>query len=452
MIRNSLRLRLLLGGLTAILVALTIAGFALSVLFERHVARTISDDLDVYLKQLIAGLDIDANGRLVVNDPPADPRFADPLSGLYWQVGDDRSQLLRSRSLWDATLSLAADDPSPSEVHHHRTSGPAGSRVLLAERRVRLVSGDQQLPVRLAVAADLTRLSVAGAAFATDLVIALGLLGLVLAIATSVQVALGLRPLALLSKGVAEIRSGVRHRLPAAVPNEVEPLVAEVNALLDAQEIEVERSRGRAADLAHGLKTPLAALATDARRLRDKGEHAMAAEIEAVADQMLRHVDRELVRARIRGGIHQSMIESGELRSLIRSLVATLSRTPEGQKVSFEVDVADGAAVAFDRSDLAEVLGNLLENAARHAASKVRISAGPRMTGRFIAIEDDGAGIEPAARSIVLKRGGRLDEHGGSAGLGLAIVQDVLEAYNWQIEFAHSNLGGLKVEISPTTQ
>ena len=104
---GSLRLRLVAGGIVAILVALTIAGAGLILLFERHVTRTMADDLDVHLKQLLAGVDVDQDGNLVMMRPPADPRFADALSGLYWQVSDDREQLLRSRSLWDTKLRAA---------------------------------------------------------------------------------------------------------------------------------------------------------------------------------------------------------------------------------------------------------------------------------------------------------------------------------------------------------
>ena len=120
---GSLRFRLVAGGIMAILVALTIAGAGLTILFERHIARTIADDLDVHLKQLIAGIDVDTEGRLVVVRPPADPRFADPLSGLYWQVNSEDGQLLRSRSLWDTTLVLPNDDLSAGEVHRHETRG-----------------------------------------------------------------------------------------------------------------------------------------------------------------------------------------------------------------------------------------------------------------------------------------------------------------------------------------
>jgi hypothetical protein len=129
---RSLRLRLIVGGVVAILIALTVAGAGLVFLFERHVTRTIGDDLNIYLNQLIAGIDVDAEGRIVVTRPPADPRFAEPLSGLYWQITDDRGQMLRSRSLWDTALTLAPDMPAPGQVHHHVMAGPLHSRILVA--------------------------------------------------------------------------------------------------------------------------------------------------------------------------------------------------------------------------------------------------------------------------------------------------------------------------------
>lgn len=449
MTRNSLWLRLVVGGAAAILVALTIAGIALTVLFERHVARTIAGDLDVHLKQLLAGIDGDPEGHLVVTRPPADPRFADPLSGLYWQIGDDRGQLLRSRSLWDTTLSLPVDEVVAGDVHHHEAAGPAGARLLIAERQVRLTIASQSVPVRAAVAIDLARVTDAGTAFAKELAVALALLGLVLAAATSVQVALGLRPLDGLRKGIADIRSGGSLRLPQAVPTEVLPLVEEVNALLDSQDQEIEHSRGRAADLAHGLKTPLAALAADAARLRERGESTIALDIEVVGDTMRRHVDRELARARVRGRARRGTGASTELAPLVRSLIATLSRTPSGVAVTFDTDIEERVTVPLDRTDLAEVLGNLLDNATRHARSRVRITACRSPDHVTIAIEDDGEGIAAAARPRMLERGARLDERGEGAGLGLAIVQDVLEAYDWALRLEKSQLGGLKATCYP---
>ena len=445
--RHSLRLRLVAGGFVAILMALAIAGGVLVLVFERHVARTIAQDLDVHLKQLLAGIDVDPQGKLMLAQTPVDPRFADPLSGLYWQVSDDRGQLLRSRSMWDSTIKLPVDRLTPGETHQHEASGPGDQLVLVAERAVTLSADGKPVIVRLAVAEDIARVSAATSAFAKDLATALVLLGCVLALATWIQVGVGLRPLAALRRGVADIRAGRSRHLPSSVPPEVRPLVEEVNALVDAQEGEIERSRSRAADLAHGLKTPLAALAADASRLREKGEHDIAQDIETAGEAMSRHVDRELARARVRGRARNQTATSTNAEPLVRALITTLSRTPNGARVTFEKILPDDLCVPLDRTDLAEVLGNLLENAAHHAAGRVRITTGERAPS--IVVEDDGKGIEPTHMSRMRERGTRLDEQGGGAGLGLAIVQDVLDAYGWGLELSKSELGGLKATIAP---
>ncbi|MBR0857020.1 sensor histidine kinase [Bradyrhizobium liaoningense] len=444
--RQSLRLRLVAGGIVAILIALAIAGGALVVVFERHVSRTLAQDLDVHLKQLLAGIDVDTQGKLVLMQTPVDPRFAEPLSGLYWQVGDDRGQLLRSRSLWDSAMKLPVDRLGPGETHQHEVSGPGDQRVVVAERAVTLSADGKPVIVRLAVAQDLARVSAATTAFAKDLALSLVLLGCVLALATWVQVGVGLRPLVALRRGVADIRAGRSRHLHSSVPAEVRPLVEEVNALIDAQKSEIEQSRGRAADLAHGLKTPLAALAADASRLRERGQPDIAQDIEAVGDAMGRHVDRELARARVRGRARGVPAASTSVKPLVRSIIATLSRTPEGVRVRFEDSAVDDLLVPLDRTDLAEVLGNLIENATRHAAGCVRITTEGSLPS--VVVEDDGEGIEPAHLSRVLERGARLDERGG-AGLGLSIVQDVLEAYGWVLELSRSELGGLRAAIAP---
>jgi signal transduction histidine kinase len=162
---------------------------------------------------------------------------------------------------------------------------------------------------------------------------------------------------------------------------------------------------------------------------------------------MSRHVDREMTRARVRAILRRSAGASTELAPLVRSLIATLARTPAGMRVTFELRVQDGAAAPFDRTDFAEVLGNLLDNASRHAVLRVRVTAYPGPAGASIAIVDDGKGIDPAARSKVLERGARLDQRGEGAGLGLAIVLDVLDAYGWRLDLGASELGGLKVGV-----
>lgn len=444
---GSLRARLMLAGTVAIVVALAAAGLALSILFERHLRRNLADDLDIYLRQLVATVDVSADGTITLARLPADPRFAEPLSGLYWQVTDDAGQLLRSRSLWDAVLALPPDEPVPGDLHRHELAGPAGQNLLVAERRVRFTEAQQHRWIRLAVAVDLARIAAARRAMTRELAVALAILGLALGCAAWAQIWLGLRPLDAIRRGVAAIRSGTARRLAATLPREVQPLADEVNALLDAQDRAMARARARAADLAHGLKTPLTALAADARRLRGKGEVEIAADLDALSQSMQRHVDRELVRVRIGAGGRGPHTEVTRLGPLVDALVATLARTPRGERLSFDRLLPADAVVPIERTDLAEVLGNLMENAARHARTRVRVTS--PADDASVVVEDDGPGIAAEDRGRVLERGRRLDTSGSGAGLGLAIVQDVLDVYGWRLELGSSELGGLAARITP---
>jgi signal transduction histidine kinase len=221
-------------------------------------------------------------------------------------------------------------------------------------------------------------------------------------------------------------------------------LVDEINGLLAAQTLEVERARGRAADLAHGLKTPLAALAADARGLEEKGEREIAARILEVGEAMRRHVDRELARARIRGSRSFGGVTPTPIRPLVEALVSIQRRSVGARSLAFETVLSGEPSVNIDKTDLAEVLGNLIENAARHARSRVRI--GSRDDG-LIYVEDDGQGVAEGDRAKALERGKRLDEKSDGAGLGLAIVQDVLDAYGRKLTLETSALGGLRAVL-----
>lgn len=441
---GSLRWRLAMGGAAAIVAALVLAGIGLNALFERHVMRSLASDLEVHLRQVLAAVELDTSGQLRLLREPTDPRFSEPLSGLYWQISTGNAASLRSRSLWDTTLPLPRDDLAVGNVHRHRIPGPGGSDLLAIERTVYLTQSGARMPVRVAVAADVKNITEARQAFMRELVPSLALLASVLAAAGWVQIGLGLRPLARLREAIAAVRRGTSSHVETAVPSEVAPLVSEINDLLAAQERDIERSRGRAADLAHGLKTPLSALASDVRNLRERGENEIAGRIAQIGEVMRRHIERELARARIRGKRGLADQPATHLEPLLKSLVAIQQRASSGERLSFKIDVPADATVAIDKADLAEVLGNLLENASRYAKKIVRVSLAD---GGRIAIEDDGPGIPEYLRDVVLKRGQRLDERNDGAGLGLAIVQDVLDAYDRQLTLETSHLGGLRAVV-----
>ncbi|MBJ6125618.1 sensor histidine kinase [Microvirga splendida] len=444
--QGSLKLRLLATGTASIIFALVLAGLGLLLLFERHVERRMAAELGTHLNQLVSSLARTGDGTLEVGSPPAEPRFLQPLSGLYWQITEEpQGAVLRSRSLWDATLTLPPDVLAAGEVHRHTIPGPGGASLLAVERRIVLPASLGGGTIRAVVALDRAEVHAAGLDFASDLVPSLAFLAGILIAAAWIQVGVGLRPLDAVRRRLAQVRSGETARLGEAFPDEVRPLAAEVDHLLDEQEKAIARARARAADLAHGLKTPLTVLSADAEELRARGDADLADEIETITAGMRRHVERELVRART--GLR---VRSGPLqpvRPMAEQVTGVLRRTPQGQKVSWQVDVADSLGVRMDTQDLTEILGNLAENAATWAAGAVRIEARRDGAAVCLRVEDDGPGVPEDRIDAVLARGGRLDETRPGTGLGLAIVGDLVEAYGGSLALRRSSLGGLLAEV-----
>ena len=443
---RSLRLRLLALALVSITAALVVSGVGLVHLFERHVERRVENELDTYLRQIAGSIAFGPGGEITVTRSPADPRFEQPLSGLYWQVEDDATgETIRSRSLWDTTLALPADLLDGSGVHRHMLPGPGRATVIVRERAVTYTdtAPPGQRTLRIAVAIDHAEIGAAAAAFAGDLTPSLILLGFVLLLGAWLQVRIGLWPLEAVRRGLGAVRSGARRRLPSDYPDEVMPLVQEVNDLLGTQDQAIERARARAGDLAHGLKTPLTVLGADARRLRAGGETEIAADIEMLVETMRRHVERALAQARLRRRRGAVAI----LAPLVERLIATIRKTPRGGALAWENDITSDARVGIDKDDLAELIGNLLENAANWARTRVRISAAGDGTSVILAVEDDGPGIPETARAAVLERGVRLEPTTVGSGIGLAIVEDIVEAYEGSLRLEDSALGGLRAVV-----
>jgi signal transduction histidine kinase len=446
MTRHSLRARLWIGAAFSITMALAFAGLGLLTLFERHVERRIGEELRAQLNQLVAAVTITPEGEVALTREPVDPRFDQPLSGLYWQIdGPTRPGLMRSRSLWDHLVELSDDDLDPGAVHAHEVMGPDARPLLVRERRIRLQAVGGLTPLRLMVGVERAELIVARDAFAADMLPYLALIALVLALAAFVQIQTGLAPLDTVRRGLGEIRTGRTRRLARAYPDEVMPLVGEVNALLKAREQAIERARAWTADLAHGLKTPLGALVADAQRLREQGNASLADDLEHLAMAMRRRVERELVRARLRSGAgvqpsHADVVET------IHRLLRTLQRTPEGARLDWQLVAPAQARAAVIQDDLLELLGNLLENAAKWARTEVdiRVTAGDRIE---ISIEDDGPGVPAEQTPRLGERGLRLDERREGNGLGLAIAWDVVDAYGGVLDFARASKGGLSVRV-----
>lgn len=446
MTRHSLRLRLALAQAAALAVALALAGLGLTLLFERHLERRVDAELATYLRQLAGQLAFAPDGSASLDASLADPRFSIPLGGLYWQVEvSPDGSLLRSRSLWDTVLELPPDPLEPGVVHRHELPGPGGATLVLQERLILVATPSGERRARLAAAVDRRTLDAALAEYRGQLTLGLGGLAAVLSLAAVVQVWFGLRPFEQLRVAVGAVRERRARRLEGRFPDEIQPLVAEVDALLAAQEAAIGAARQRAGDLAHGLKTPLTVLRAEARRLAAAGDAATAAELDRLAAAMQRHVDRELARTRLAGA--GSAAHATALAPIVARLVRTLERTPAGAALAWQIEVPADLAVAVDADDLAELLGTLLDNAGKWARSEVGVAATGADGAVRLTIDDDGPGVAAGARERLGSRGLRLDAATPGHGIGLAIARDIAEAYAATLDFAASEAGGLRVTL-----
>ncbi|MGB1110822.1 MAG: sensor histidine kinase [Gammaproteobacteria bacterium] len=449
---RSIRLRFLgISGL-AIALALPIAAFSLVQLFENHVERRIAAELDTYLNQIISSVTLDTEGNVRFDATLPDPRFAKPFSGLYWQIQDeDQAMLLRSRSLWDQRLPLPVDELPAGDIHQHELPGPQGQELLTRERRVILLPDSARRHLRISVAIDHASLTEATQGFAKDMSPYLLGVAIILIITTWVQLRLGLSPLWRIREAVQDIRSGRSKRLQDDHPDEVQPLVEEINALLDAQARSIESARAWTADLAHGLKTPLALLSADAEKLRRMGNPDMAEELDQLAEGIRRRVDRELNRARLQSAPPSEMRAEAPVCELIecaQRVINAVARTPGAESLDWQFETGDAQTipVAMRQNDLTELLGNILENAAKWAQTEVNISVATSDSIRLL-IQDDGPGVPDDKLNQLRERGVRLDENSPGNGLGLAIARDIVDAYGGKLTFQQAVKGGLVVQI-----
>lgn len=437
MIVRSLRWRLLLGAAVAIFLALLVAWALMTLLFERHLERRLASELEQDAIRIVAGINIAPDGRLTVDEPPADARFQTPASGLYWQASY-RGTAVRSPSLWDQALPAAAD-ATPREWRTRVGPGPFHDRLVYLERAV--LPERSGAPVLVQVAEDAAVLDAAGAEFGRELGAFLVLLWLVLSAAAWLQVQLGLRPLSRVRAQLSALEGSPSARLPADGVNEVQPLVVAINRLADAREQDLERARRRATDLAHGLKTPLAAAAAQLRRM----EGAPVEGIERALATMRSTVEGELARSRI-ATVRVDPDASADCRAVIERLVAVLERTESGERLVMDVAIESGLHAPIAAEDLTEMLGGIADNATRYARRQVRFSGQSDEAGIWLAVDDDGPGIEPELIERATQRGLRLDE-GGGHGLGLAIARELAQATGGALALSRGGLGGLRVEL-----
>ena len=427
-------------GIAALWISLLLlgGGFALDRVLTGAITRNFDSGLEYVLLAMIRSSEIGPDGEVRLIQPLGDQRFLEPYSGLYWQISGKGHEPFISRSLWDRQL--ATDENHRDDGLHLYDSGQfAGEELRILERNVELPGSRTNW--RFQIAQSRTVLDEQIRAVRQTLYPSLGMLGLGLIILAALQTIYGLWPLRHLRAAIAALRGGETVRLARPMPNEVQPVVDELNALLAHSEKQADEARTHAGNLAHALKTPLAVLLSSA----ELNQSELSETVRREAATMRRQVDHHLARARVVGrrGTAQARCNVWDSVESVERAVARLY--PD---VRLDADGDRSVVARVERQDLDELLGNLLENAAKYGGGSVFVTVTKAGGMAEIAVEDDGQGIAPADRLRIFDRGVRLDSGKPGTGLGLAIVRDVAELYGGNIMLENSaDMGGLLVRL-----
>ncbi|MDB5525103.1 MAG: putative sensory transduction histidine kinase [Rhizobium sp.] len=432
---RSLRFRLAIGAVIAIGITLMLIWVALSKAFTEYVVQQYRTEMTVLSDSLTASVAV-KDGRLVLAAAPSDPRLNLPGGGRYWELEEDDKVLDRSRSLWDTVIEEAKLLPS-AYAPFQTAVGPSGETMLVLAQESTLGEGKDARHFCIYTAFPLSELEAALTGFHDQLRFMLAVTAGLLALAAFVQVATGLAPLGRLRAKVADIRNGRLSRMVDEGPSEVQPLVHEIDLLLEERETAVERARSRASDLAHGLKTPLTVLSQLVERMTPEDAEMALKQIDIIR----RRADRQLQAARL-GAERMATADIGELTT---KLVQVLKPITAEKGLRWHVRAQGDLHVEADPADLAEAIGNVLDNAVKWARTEIRVDAFRTKDKVSIRIADDGPGIPDGDRHAALDRGTHAGgDEGGGSGLGLAITADIMRAYDASLELSRAAAGGLE--------
>src|SRR5215211_5681918 len=449
---RSLSARLFISATILVVAILFVTGFALSSLYQQAVERSFDRRLNLYLRTLIAEVAPPEDADDKTQPSLGEPLFELPLSGWYWQIvrTDEKAETRASRSLWDKKLPKLEDRGAALTTAGIRlgyVDGPEGQSLRIVERPVDLGADGKFL---VSVAGDATEIFDETRTFDYYLGGTFAALSIVLVLTTIFQVRFGLAPLKRISESIADIRSGRAERLEGEFPVEIAPLARETNALIDANREIVERARTHVGNLAHAIKTPLSVIVNEASA---HGIDPFASKVLEQADVMRDQVAHHLERARIAARV--TIVGTvTEVAPAIEALLRTMEKIHRDRGIVIEARADARARFRGERQDIEEMVGNLVDNACKWAASQVFIEAlveqaaepGGGPTLRII-VDDDGRGLSDVERVQVARRGQRLDESKPGSGLGLSIVVDLAALYGGSLSLGSAPTGGLRAEL-----
>lgn len=432
-IQNRLTAGLLLTITLLLLTQWFLGSLAIRYLVEDLVEARLGHDIE----SILGAIQFDQSGQPSLKSPSLNAIYQQPLSGHYFQVLSGENQL-RSRSLWDTSLEI--EPIAVGSAVSNERMGPAKQPLLILSKGYS--KSGQSLTIQVAEDLSLAneRISTLQNYHAGFSIIAI----LILILIQRLVIRSSLRPFGEIRSELKALERGEVLTLSTPHPDEIVPLVSEINHLLSVMKKRLQRSRKSAGNLAHGLKAPLAVLMQQADVPSLRADEKTANTIRNQIGVIGQLIDRELNRARLAGG------ERGyrtQIRQELDPLIETLSHIYADKELEFELNIPTGAYSSMDTMDMVEMLGNLLDNACKYASKKISINYEAGDT-EIWQIQDDGPGIEEDQVMNLLQRGARLDESTQGHGLGLAIVRDIVTDYSGEIELSRSEkLGGLKIHI-----
>jgi two-component system sensor histidine kinase PhoQ len=427
---NSLKVRLLLSTLVMTVVLLPIIGLTLTNAFEQQLSLAMKNELKAYSYSIFTVAEVEDN-KLLMPESLLENQFNVSKSGLYAIIAklpkNRQTNEIKTKPLWQSlsllTLSLPSSLPSPEVGQTMLTKiNIEGNSHLLYSFSASFSDNGQAFDITLHLIKDQQDFLVALNDFKQKLWTWLLILMVVFIFVQIVWLLWTLKPLTVLSHELELIEQGKKKALDAKYPHELQPVTQQLNALLKMEESQRKRYRNALSDLAHSLKNPLAVIQSQA------GISASSAEQLQSINQIIEH---QLKRAQSAG---QSSWHLGvKVDQVVNKLISTLVKIYREKDIVFAVDVDSNATFKGDEADLMEILGNVLDNACKAAKQHVAIKVTTVDKALTIEIADDGDGVEESLRDVILSRGGRADTYQAGHGIGLAIVNDLVNSYQGQL-------------------
>ncbi|MDD9194628.1 ATP-binding protein [Aliivibrio sp. S3MY1] len=433
----SLKSRLLLAAAFWLSAMILAAGIGIPKLVNDYLVQDVKSQLSLSMDEITANIEVNRKGNLIMTSPLSDPRFSQPYSGLYWSAstkGDD----LRSRSLWDKKLNIE-EDPLDTKA---TIKGANNEKLIYIQKQIYLP--EIKAPITITIGLNEDPLEQTLHQLTGQVWIILGLLFSGVLFLIGVQVSWSLRPLAKMQSELVMLRKGEQKTLSQHYPQEIAPLVSELNALLFHYQELLERARHHAGNLSHSLKTPLSILKNELEYLSIEDKNRLSIPIR----QLQEHIDYHLSRARMAGSMNILSVATSPSER-VDAISMAFDKIYAEREVILISELNSEDKIAVDKTDLDEMLGNLLENGYKWAHSMIRVHSIEIPNNQIqIIIEDDGLGIPQDQFERVIKRGIRLDESTPGTGLGLNIVTEMAHSYRGSLTLDKSTIGGLKATLT----